>query len=167
MPIYEFYCSGCNTLFSFYSRTVNTSKRPACPRCRRSKLERQVSAFTPGGRAGKGDEAADLPADESKLESAMSALAAEAEHVNEDDPKQAAQLMRKFSRMSGVEFGSGMEEALGRLEAGEDPEKIESEMGDVLEGEEPLIAAEQGGARGARRGRRRPQPRRDPTLYDL
>ena len=31
-----------------------------------------------------------------------------------------------------------MEEALSRMEAGEDPEQIEAEMGDLLEGEEPF-----------------------------
>ena len=27
MPIYEFYCPDCNTLFNFFSRTINTSKK--------------------------------------------------------------------------------------------------------------------------------------------
>jgi len=35
MPIYEFYCEDCNTLFNFFSRTVNTDKQPPCPRCRK------------------------------------------------------------------------------------------------------------------------------------
>ncbi|MEI6128202.1 MAG: FmdB family zinc ribbon protein [Pseudomonadota bacterium] len=45
MPIYEFYCTSCNTIFNFFSRTVNVTKRPACPRCGRE-LERQVSMFS-------------------------------------------------------------------------------------------------------------------------
>jgi hypothetical protein len=52
--------------------------------------------------------------DESKMEKAMNLLAKEAEHVNEDDPKQAADLMRKLTDMTGLNLGPGMEEALAR-----------------------------------------------------
>ncbi|RLB88031.1 MAG: zinc ribbon domain-containing protein, partial [Deltaproteobacteria bacterium] len=47
MPIYEFYCEECNTIFNFFSRSVNTSKRPLCPKCKRKKLKRQMSTFAP------------------------------------------------------------------------------------------------------------------------
>jgi len=100
--------------------------------------------------------------DESKLEKAMTALASEAESINEDDPKQAAQLMRKLTHMTGLELGGGMEEALRRMEAGEDPEQIEAEMGDLLEEEDPLIF--QGHKKAT--SRRRP-PRKDDKLYEL
>jgi hypothetical protein len=76
--------------------------------------------------------------DESKLEQAMNILAKEAENINEDDPRQAANLMKKLSDMTGLNLGPGMEEALARMEAGEDPEQIEAEMGDLLEGEDPF-----------------------------
>jgi len=55
-----------------------------------------------------------------------------------------------------------MEEALGRMEAGEDPETIESEMGDLLEGEEPF-AFEKKHPKGPKY---RP-PAVDDRLYDL
>lgn len=100
--------------------------------------------------------------DEGKMERAMNLLAKEAEHLDENDPKQAANLMRKLTDMTGVNLGSGMEEALRRMEAGEDPEAIEAEMGDLLEGEEPF-AFEKKSASGVRY---RP-PRVDETLYDL
>jgi len=100
--------------------------------------------------------------DESKLERAMSALASEAERINEDDPRQAAQLMRKLTNMTGLELGSGMEEALRRMEAGEDPEQIEAEMGDLLEEEDPLMFQGQ-----KKSGRRKPPPQKDETLYEL
>ena len=45
MPIYEFYCADCHTIFNFFSRTVNTRKSPLCPRCGKRTLDRQVSAF--------------------------------------------------------------------------------------------------------------------------
>ena len=31
MPIYEFYCAKCNTIYNFFSRTANTDKIPTCP----------------------------------------------------------------------------------------------------------------------------------------
>ena len=75
----------------------------------------------------------DLPIDESKMEHAMMTLAGEAEKIKEDDPRQAADLMRKLSDMTGLKLGQGMEEALARMEQGEDPEQIEADMGDRLE----------------------------------
>ncbi len=104
----------------------------------------------------------DLPLDEAKMEKAMNLLAREADTINEDDPRQAVSLMRKLSDVAGVGLGPGMEEALKRMEAGEDPEQIEAEMGDLLEQEEPFILGEKRGS-----SARRSRPRRDETLYDL
>jgi putative FmdB family regulatory protein len=164
MPIYEFICSDCNTIFNFFARAVNTTKRPLCPRCGKKKLVRQVSLFSTGSSGEKKEEGGDLPVDDAKMERAVEALASEAEGMSEDDPRQAAQLMRKFSKMTGMEFGSGMESALARLEAGEDPEKIESEMGEALDGEDPFVM---GGGKSGKGGRRKRPPSRDNTLYEL
>jgi hypothetical protein len=57
-----------------------------------------------------------------------------------------------------------MSEALQRMEKGEDPDQIEAEMGDLLEGEDPFLLP--GKAGGSKKGRR-PAPQRDETLYDL
>ena len=165
MPIYEFYCQQCHTIFNFFSRTINTTKTPNCPRCKTPKLARQMSAFAITGRAKEDDDGLDdLPFDESKMEKAMAVLAAEADNINEDDPRQGANLMRKLTDMTGLEMGPAMQEALRRMEAGEDPDQIEAEMGDLLEGEEPFILP---GQKGRRAGARRRPPRRDETLYDL
>ena len=139
MPIYEFYCKKCHTIFNFFSSSVNVDKVPACPKCNKTILERQMSKFATLKH--KGDEPDDMSMpdmDESKLEQAMNMLAKEAENINEDDPREAANLMRKLSDMTGINLGPGMEEALARMEAGEDPEQIEAEMGDLLEGEDPF-----------------------------
>lgn len=162
MPIYEFYCPDCNTLFNFFSRSVNTQKRPLCPRCGKVKLTRQMSPFAVTGRAREADDGDDLPIDEHKMEQAMQTLAREADRINEDDPRQAAALMRKLSSMTGMELGAGMDEAIRRMERGEDPEAVEAEMGDLLENEDPFVMP----ARKGRGGTRRP-PARDETLYDL
>jgi len=49
---------------------------------------------------------------------------------------------KKIHDMTGMEMGASMEEALRRMERGEDPEQIENEMGDLLEGEDPFVLPE-------------------------
>lgn len=164
MPIYEFYCKSCNTLFNFFSKSINTSKSPTCPKCGIHPLFRQMSAFAFTGKAKEDTGMNDLPFDESKMEQAMQMLAGEAENINEEDPRQAADLMRKLTDMTGIELGPGMQEALRRMESGEDPEQIESEMGDVLGEEEPFALS---GKKGRIAGIRQKAPLRDETLYDL
>lgn len=167
MPIYEFYCQRCHTIYSFLSRTINTEKVPACPHDGRHRLQRKVSqfAFVSGGKTEGEGEDDDLPIDDARMEQAMESLATEAEGIDEDDPKAAARLMRKLSDMTGIEYGDSMQEALRRLEAGEDPDAIEEEMGDLLENdEEPFMLP--GSGKGGRGLRRRP-PRRDETLYEM
>ena len=188
MPIYEFYCADCHTVFNFLSRTINTTKRPACPRCGRPKLERRMSRFAVSRRraeAATEDGPADLPPglDETKMERAMEAMAQEAEGINEDDPRQMARMMRKLYDTTGLPLGAGMEEAMRRMEAGEDPDKIEEELGDALEQEDPFGGGSgeggpEGGqgteGEGAKRGgslraisRKLKPPKVDETLFDL
>jgi putative FmdB family regulatory protein len=164
MPIYEFYCHRCNTLFNFFSKTINTKKTPNCPTCGTDSLNRQVSLFAHTGRAKEPGEDDDLPFDESKMEKAVEMLSREADRIDEDNPRQAADLMRRLSDMTGLRLGEGMNEALSRMERGEDPEQIEAEMGDLLESEDPfeLPAKPAAGGRSAR-----PAPRRDDKLYEL
>lgn len=164
MPIYEFLCRDCNTIYKFFSRTVNTSKVPACPRCGAASLTRVMSVFSVPKKGREGSDAApDVPDfDEARMEKAMAMLEREADAINEDDPRQAADLMRKLSDAAGLSLGPGMEEALARLERGEDPEKIEAEMGDILENEDPFLM----GGRG-RPGLRTKRPQVDDTLYEL
>ena len=165
MPIYEFYCEDCNTIFNFFSRSVNTTKKPKCPLCKTKPLSRQMSAFAFTGKAKEDGDMDDLPFDEGKMEKAMNMLAGEAENINEDDPRQAANLMRKLTDMTGLELGSGMQEALKRMEAGEDPDAIEAEMGDLLEDEEPFLMPEKKGS--AKGTKKKAAPTRDETLYDI
>jgi putative FmdB family regulatory protein len=162
MPIYEFYCSKCNTIYNFFSRSVNTEKIPFCPRCKRVKLARQMSVFSTISGDREDTEDNMPPIDEGRMEKAMQMLSREADNMNEDDPRQAASMMRKLSDAAGLNLSSGMEEALSRLERGEDPEKIEEEMGDIFENEEPFSLDGKG-----KRGTRRARPEVDERLYDL
>lgn len=175
MPIYEFYCLDCHRVYSFLSRVVAPDKRPACPKCSRKDLTRRVSLFAIS--KGRKEEPA-VPAgepsfDEGRLERAMEALAAETEGLNEDDPKQSARLMRKLFGATGVPVEGRMEEALKRLEAGESPDKIEEEMGDVFENDpfgQAFGGAQEAGAEAKRLkglARRFAPPSVDPELYEM
>jgi putative FmdB family regulatory protein len=164
MPIYEFYCDDCNTIFNFFSKSINTAKKPKCPKCKTKTLSRQMSAFSITGKAKEDGETGDLPFDEGKMERAMQMLTGEAEKINEHDPRQAANLMRKLTDMTGLELGPGMHEALRRMESGEDPDQIEAEMGNLLEEEEPFILPDK---KGTQAKAKRPAPTRDDRLYDL
>ena len=162
MPIYEFYCPECHTVFNFFSRSVNTAKTPICPGCGKDILQRQVSLFAMSqSKKKEGEQQDDLPIDESRMEQALYAMAQDAEGLDEDNPKQAADLMRKFSKITGLQYGPHMEEAHHRLEAGEDPESIEEDMGDLLEGEEPFLAEQDTGKAGVKATLKRRPPKRE------
>jgi putative FmdB family regulatory protein len=169
VPIYEFYCPACHCVYQFLARAVNVQARPACPVCGRKRLERQVSRFAvvAGGR-NDGPEAGgedDIPFDEERMEAAVEALAGEAESIDEDDPRQAADLMRRFGDLAGLEMGPAMREAIDRMEHGEDPESVEAELGEAMEAEDPFASRSAGGLRGA--VRRLQPPAKDETLYEL
>ncbi|AJE02716.1 FmdB family zinc ribbon protein [Geobacter pickeringii] len=162
MPVYEFYCRDCHTIFNFLSRRVNTDRHPSCPRCGRPDLERQVSHFAIS--RGQSEEPAEgVPdLDGEKLEKAMMGLAGEMEGMDENDPRAMARLMRRLQETTGMNLGTGFEEALRRLEAGEDPEKIEEQMGELFD-EETLFTKE--GIHGLKR--KYTPPAHDDTLYTL
>ena len=182
MPIYEFYCPACNTLFNFFSSRIDTESRPPCPRCGGERLERKPARFAAITRSGGGEEGGDeeafagLGVDEERLGAAFEAAIAEAEGGAEaDDPRQVARIFRRIGETTGLEPGPAMEEMLGRLEAGDDPDRLEEEMGGALAGDED---GEGGGGEGGgdpladlfRRKRstaRRRAPKRDEELYFL
>jgi putative FmdB family regulatory protein len=169
MPMYEFFCPDCNTIFTFLSKSVNTEKIPSCPKCKRSALDRMISRFAVTGKAKEPSADAagpDLPIDEARMERAMESLAAEADHIDENNPRQAAELMRKFSNLTGLKLGDKMEDALARLEAGEDPNALEAEMGDIDEND--LFKMDGTGEQSkVKVGAKRRAPLRDETLYEM
>jgi putative FmdB family regulatory protein len=178
VPIYEFYCSACHRIFNFLSRRVNTEGTPACPRCGQKDLQRRVSAFAISKGRKEEEKAAEAPGpdpfagmDEGKLMRMMEELGPEAETLSEDDPRGAARLMRRLFQATGMPVQSGMEEALRRMEAGEDPEKIEEQMGDAFEqdpfGMEPKPGEPRDEKRALASLRRRLPPPVDATLYEM
>ena len=71
--------------------------------------------------------------DDPRMMRAMAEMERDMAHMDENNPKQMAQMMRKMKDL--LPAGSTPKEfeiAIKRLESGEDPEKIEADMGDVL-----------------------------------
>ncbi len=144
MPIYEFYCPDCHTVFSFFSSRIDTAVRPACPQCGKLELARKPSRFAAlsaaksGGARGAGSDAegdADDPLaglDEERMAGVMDSLAAEMEGMDDSaqqDPKQLARFLARFQEATGLEAGPKMEEMMARLAEGADMDELEAELG--------------------------------------
>jgi putative FmdB family regulatory protein len=145
MPIYEFACPKCRVIFNFLSRRVSPKYLPTCPKCGNKKLTRQMSTFAtprktsePAPMAGDGPEAGGEEGptpnfDDPRVTRAMSEMERDMAHLDENNPKHMAHMMRKMKDlMPPGSMPREMDTAIKRLEAGEDPEKIEADMGDVL-----------------------------------
>ena len=74
--------------------------------------------------------------------------------------------MGHYYGSTGLKLGPAMEEAMQRMEAGEDPDHIEKELGDQLEAEDPFATQ---GKRAKLKDMRKKilPPTIDETLYDL
>jgi hypothetical protein len=90
----------------------------------------------PAAKAEGGDDEGGMPdLDDPKIARAMNELERDMEHMDENNPKHMAHMMRKMKDvMPEGTIPKEMDDAIRRLEAGEDPEKIEEDMGDVLGG---------------------------------
>lgn len=142
MPIYEFACPKCRKIFSFLSKRINPDRQPVCPKCGHTKLLKQVSRFAavkglqePAAKPDTGEpDGPPMPdMDDPRVERAMSELERDMEHLDENNPKHMAHLMKKMKDvMPPGTMPKELDVAIKRLEAGEDPEKIEEDMGDVL-----------------------------------
>ena len=162
MPIYEFHCVRCNKLLSFFSRRVNVETLPVCPHCG-ERLSRQVSRFAAVRAGDSSDELGDAPLDEAKVQNAVERLGGSLDAASDDDPRQAAALMREFTEASGIHFNRDIQDAMRRIESGEDPEAVEAEMDEIIgTGEDAFAPGDRARAAG-----KAPPPTRDETLYDL
>jgi putative FmdB family regulatory protein len=149
MPIYEFACPKCRVVFNFLSKRINPGHLPVCPKCGSQKMTKQMSAFAaPRGAKEPAPAAMDdgppMPdIDEARMESVMGELERDMGQLDENNPRHMAHMMKKMKDiMPAGMMPKEMDVAIKRLEAGEDPDKIEADMGDVLGG---LMGDEPGG----------------------
>jgi hypothetical protein len=187
MPIYEYYCARNHTVYQFYAKSLAQGQLvPKCPDNPRWPLKRVVSQFAFTGRAQEPKADAETsagadPADDARMEEAMSAMEKEFDSVDENDPRAMARMMRRMSELTGEKIDGEMEEVVRKLEEGVDPEALEDRLGGG-EGEggedDPYgMGGESGGpektAQEKKEARMRwklrratTAPRRDPKLYD-
>ena len=81
----------------------------------------------------EGDEPPMPNFDDPRVMKAMSEMERDMAHLDENNPKHMAQMMKKMKDVlpPGM-MPKELDVAIRRLEAGEDPEKIEEDMGDLL-----------------------------------
>ena len=141
MPIYEYACPKCRVIFNFLSKRINPDRLPVCPKCGNKKMTKQMSRFAmsrglkePAAKTEPETGEPPMPDfDDPRMEKAMMEMERDMEHLDENNPKHMAHMMRKMKDlMPPGTVPKELDVAIKRLEAGEDPEKIEADMGDVL-----------------------------------
>jgi len=191
MPIYEYYCPENNKIYSFYAKTLAQGQTvPRCPDNPAFHLRKILSPFAVSGRKRKADgpegaapggapAAGGDPAEDARMEAAMSAMEGEFSHIDENDPRAMGRMMRRMSELTGEKLDDQMDEVVRKLEEGADPDKLEAEMGDAFgdaAGGDPNDPYAEGPGEAkppadpreprARLRARRGPPVRDPKLYD-
>lgn len=144
MPIYEFACPTCRRIYSFLSKRIHPDRQPKCPKCGNENLTKQISGFAllkgvaepgVGPVGGEVDPEADALGgmDEQRMGRVLSELERDMDHLDENNPRHVAHMMRKMKEaMPAGATPKELEIAIRRLEQGEDPEKVEADMGDVF-----------------------------------
>jgi hypothetical protein len=172
MPIYEYYSPQTHKIYAFFARSIMSSDVvPLCPDGEEYPMERLVSGFAVIGRAKEPHVEHSDDMDDPRMEAAMAEMERELASMDEEnpDPRQMGQLMRRMSELTGEKLPASMEEMVARLEAGEDPDKLEEEFGDLedLENFGEGSEADAGEERTRALWRRMRKPSRDPELYEM
>lgn len=132
MPIYEYRCSNCKRKVSIFWRALSAVNESAarCTYCGSPRLSRLVSKvrLIRGGSASNDVPSAGAGVDDMDMPGL--------EGLDENDPRSLGRFLRKMAAETGENMGPEFDEVVGRLEKGEDPEKIEESMGDLF-GEPP------------------------------
>ena len=92
----------------------------------------------------------------------MLMLARKAQNIDENNPREAARMIRRLSNVTGLKLGAGMQEALSRMENGKDLDKIEEDLGELLDEEDPFVIEKSG-----RESVCKNAPTLDDKLYDM
>jgi putative FmdB family regulatory protein len=141
MPIYEYACPKCRVIFNFLSKRMNPGRSPVCPKCGNKSMTKQLSRFAMSRKLKEpapkpeteGGEPPMPDFDDPRVERAMMEMERDMENLDENNPKHMAHMMRKMKDlMPPGTVPKDLDIAIKRLEAGEDPEKIEEDMGDLL-----------------------------------
>jgi putative FmdB family regulatory protein len=126
MPIHEYRCQSCGKRTSILFRTLSSvdHARVVCKFCGGKKLDRLVSRV----RVMRGEGGESLGPEGDVDPSLLDGI----DGLDENDPRALGRFMRKMADETGEDLGPEFNEVIGRLEKGEDPDKIERAMGDVF-----------------------------------
>jgi len=118
MPTYDFFCNNCEKRFEVFMTFNEYGKKAVrCAHCESENVRRRMTKV----RIAKSDE--------NRMESMANGFPG-FESI-EDDPKALGQMMRKMGGEMGEELPKEFNEVVGRLEAGQSPEEIESALPDL------------------------------------
>ena len=110
MPTYDYICNNCNQRFDVFMTFAEYGKKAVtCAHCKSKNVRRRMTKV----RIAKSDE------------SRMESMADGFEGL-ENDPREMGRVMRKMGKEMGEELPPEFNEVVGRLEAGQSPEEIES-----------------------------------------
>jgi putative FmdB family regulatory protein len=128
MPIHEYRCPACNKKVTVFYRSLASVDHAAarCDRCGAKRLAR----IMPRVRVLRGNSDADTSLGPDG--DVDPGLLNEMGGLDENDPRALGRFMRKMADETGEDLGPEFGEVIGRLEKGEDPERIEREMGDLF-----------------------------------
>jgi len=117
MPNYPYRCLDCRKRFEIYMSYSEYGTLPvACPHCQSANVQRRIGrvrfARSEDSRLDDFDDMGDLEG-------------------LEEDPRALGRMMRKMSKEMGEDMGPEFDEVIGRLEAGQSPEEIESAIPDL------------------------------------
>ena len=118
MPTYDFICNNCEKRFEVFMAFSEYGKKAVhCAHCESENVRRRMTKV----RIAKSDE------------SRMESMANDFPGLEgmEDDPKALGQMMRKMGGEMGEELPEEFNEVVGRLEAGQSPQEIESALPDL------------------------------------
>ena len=114
MPVYEYLCQDCGRRFSRFFWRIADADEARC-RCGSAEIEQLISRVS-------------MPrSEEDRLESMADPTSWG--DFDENDPRSMARMMKKMGSEMGEDLGPEFDEVVDRLEAGEDPESIDSSLG--------------------------------------
>jgi putative FmdB family regulatory protein len=117
MPSYDFVCNACQKRFEvFLTFSEYGKKNVHCAHCGSGNVRRRMTKV----RIAKSEE--------SRLESMADGLTG-LEDI-ENDPKALGKMMRKMGKEMGEDLPPEFDDVVDRLESGQNPEEIESELPD-------------------------------------
>lgn len=114
MPNYDFHCLNCKKRFELFISFKDYGKKEVhCPFCQSLDVQRRIGKV----RISRSDD--------SRLEDLSDPDALEG---LDENPQSMGRMLRKMKSQVGEDAGPEFDEVVGRLESGETPDQIESEM---------------------------------------